>query len=55
MKDDILIKSTVNTAGDFDGNLVMKVWPDHTVFVDWLNDKSQDLIKKGLDDLYAKV
>ena len=38
---DVLIKTTVHTdevtEKTYGGALVMKVWPNHTVFIDWLH------------------
>lgn len=33
----------------------MKVWPDHTVFLDWFHPNSSDVYHQGLLDLHAQV
>ena len=48
----VFIKSTKNPTKK-DGNLIAVVWPGYTSFVDFLNDKSYDYWKRGLDTLYS--
>lgn len=33
----------------------MKVWPDNTVFIDWLHPDAAQLWQTGLYDLYQQV
>lgn len=40
---DVLIKSTIHPNNDYNGALVMKVWPNHTVFIDWLHPNASTL------------
>ena len=51
---DCLIKSTIH-PDENNGALVMKVWPNKTVFLDWLNPKAADVWETGLNDLYKLV
>ena len=48
----VFIKLTKNPTKK-DGNLIAVVWPGYTSFVDFLNDKSYDYWKRGLDTLYS--
>jgi alpha-glucosidase (family GH31 glycosyl hydrolase) len=47
------IKSAINDT--FDGNLVQKVWPNHTVFLDWFSPNASVLWFQGLKDLYDQL
>ena len=53
----VLIKSTIHNEADniFNGSLVMKVWPNHTVFIDWLHPNATQFWSRGLLDLYDLV
>lgn len=33
----VTVQSSINKGGVYNGSLVMKVWPNHTVFLDWFN------------------
>ena len=45
-----LIRSSV-----FNDTLYLKVWANHTVFLDWFHSQAAVVWGKGLQDLYAKV
>jgi hypothetical protein len=51
----VLIKSSINPEGEFEGALTAKVWPDHTVFLDFWADDAKKIWADGLKDLYDKV
>jgi len=54
---DVLIKSSLYTGNNsaYNGSLVMKVWPNNTVFIDWLHPNASVVWHQGLLDLYNKV
>ena len=53
---DILIKSSMfGDAKAYNGSLVMKVWPNKTVFIDWLHPQAGTFWSEGLLDLYKQV
>jgi alpha-glucosidase (family GH31 glycosyl hydrolase) len=53
---DVLIKSAqFDDSTEYKGALVMKVWPNHTVFIDWLSPDAGELWHTGLYDLYQQV
>lgn len=51
----VLIESSINKGGVYDGALVMKVWANNTVFIDWFHKDAQTVWDQGLNDLYAQV
>lgn len=51
-KDNVFIKSGQYKSEKYNNNLILKVWPQQAVFVDWFNPKCKDLWNLGLTDLY---
>jgi alpha-glucosidase len=49
----LLIKSTVNT--NFDSNIAITVWPQHTLFPDYFQSATSTFWQGGLSDLYKLV
>ena len=49
---DVFIKSGQYKSKTYNNNLILKVWPEKAVFVDWFNEKSKQLWGTGLYDLY---
>lgn len=51
----VFIKSTKNPDNKFNGNLIGKVWPNFTAFVDFLNPGADDFWAKGLNELHTLI
>ena len=49
-----LIMSTV-FPDKYGGAISQKVWPTHTVFIDWFNSNASNVWGAGLEDLYEQV
>ena len=47
----VLIQSSIN-SDEFEGALTAKVWPNHTVFLDFWNENATKIWADGLKDLY---
>lgn len=45
----------INKGGEYNGSLVMKVWPNHTVFLDWFNPNTSKVWNSGLSDLFNLI
>ncbi|CAI2383231.1 unnamed protein product [Moneuplotes crassus] len=45
------IKSTQNPGGKYNGNIIGKVWPGYTAFVDFISPAGKALWNKGLTEL----
>ena len=51
-KDGVFIKSTQNPDNKFNGNIIGKVWPNYTAFVDFLHPESDNFWNTGLTELH---
>lgn len=54
-QDQLLIKSSINTGLEFEGAVTTSAAYNHTVFLDFFNDKSATMWEKGLKDLFNQV